>query len=101
MPLAEARLHVENLTVPRIGGGIGVDGVGFVVRSGEIYGVAGIGGNGQQELADALMGMRSPAHGRIKIDGTDVAGKGVPAFRQQGMRAIPGGPFSHRAHGGT
>jgi general nucleoside transport system ATP-binding protein len=91
--LGDARLHVENLTVPRIGGGIGVDGVGFVVRGGEIYGVAGIGGNGQQELADALMGMRNPLHGHIKIDGTDVAGKGVPAFRRQGMRAIPADRF--------
>ena len=92
-PMGTARLHVKNLTVPRIGGGIGVDGIGFVVRGGEIYGVAGIGGNGQQELADALMGMRAPLHGQIKIDGTQVAGKGVPTFRQQGMRAIPADRF--------
>ena len=91
--LGEARLRVENLSVPRFGGGGGVDGIGFSVRGGEIYGIAGIGGNGQQELADALMGMRAPQRGEIKIDGTNVAGKGVPAFRRQGMRAIPADRF--------
>ncbi len=91
--LGAVRLHVENLTVSRIGGGIGVDSVGIVVRAGEVYGVAGVGGNGQQELADALMGMRSPLTGQITMDGADVAGKGVAAFRRQGMRAIPADRF--------
>ncbi len=91
--LGDVRLHVENLSVPRLGGGGGVDGIGFSVRGGEIYGVAGIGGNGQQELADALMGMRAPLSGQIKIDGGNVAGKGVPAFRRRGMRAIPADRF--------
>ena len=91
--LGEVRLHVENLSVPRFGGGGGVDGIGFTVRGGEIYGVAGIGGNGQQELADALMGMRVPQRGEIKIDGADVAGKGVPVFRRHGMRAVPADRF--------
>ena len=59
-PLGEVRLRVEDLSVRRAAG-IGVDGIGFAVRSGEIYGIAGVGGNGQQELADALTGLRPPA----------------------------------------
>ncbi|MDE0203430.1 MAG: ABC transporter ATP-binding protein [Rhodospirillaceae bacterium] len=91
-PLGEVRLRVEDLTARRAGG-IGVDGIGFTVRSGEIYGIAGVGGNGQQELADALTGLRAPTHGRIAIDGADLAGKAVPAFRRRGMRAIPADRF--------
>ncbi|MDD9993424.1 MAG: ATP-binding cassette domain-containing protein [Rhodospirillales bacterium] len=91
-PLGDVRLQVEDLTARRAGG-IGVDGIGFAVRSGEIYGIAGVGGNGQQELADALTGLRAPTQGRIAIDGTDLAGKAVPAFRRRGMRAIPADRF--------
>ena len=91
-PLGEVRLRVEELTARRAAG-IGVGGIGFTVRSGEIYGIAGVGGNGQQELADALTGLRAPASGRITIDGADLAGKDVPAFRRRGMRAIPADRF--------
>ena len=59
-PLGEVRLRVEDLSVRRAAG-IGVDGIGFAVRGGKIYGIAGVGGNGQQELADALTGLRPPA----------------------------------------
>ena len=91
-PLGDVRLRVEDLTARRAGG-IGVDGIGFTVRTGEIYGIAGVGGNGQQELVDALTGLRAPTHGRIAIDGADLAGKAVPAFRRRGMRAIPADRF--------
>jgi simple sugar transport system ATP-binding protein len=92
-PLGEVRLHAENLVAERVGGRRGIDGLSLVVRAGEIFGVAGVGGNGQQELADVLMGMRAPERGSIKIDGKDVAGKGVPAFRSRGMRAVPADRF--------
>ena len=91
-PLGEVRLRVEDLGV-RGTGGIGVDGIGFAVRSGEIYGIAGVGGNGQQELADALTGLRAPTRGRIAIDGADLAGRDVPAFRRRGLRAVPADRF--------
>ena len=91
-PLGEVRFQVEDLTARRARG-IGVDGIDFAVRGGEIYGIAGVGGNGQQELADALTGLRAPVHGRITIDGANLAGKAVPAFRRWGMRAIPADRF--------
>ena len=87
-PLGEVRLRVEDLTVRRADG-IGVGGIGFAVRGGEIYGIAGVGGNGQQELADALTGLRTPSGGSIAIDGVELAGRDVPAFRRRGLRAIP------------
>ena len=91
-PLGAVRLRVEDLTV-RGSVGVGVDGIGFAVRGGEIYGIAGVGGNGQQELADALTGLRPPASGRIAIDGDEIAGRDVPAFRRRGMRAVPADRF--------
>ena len=90
--LGEVRLRVEELSV-RGAGGIGVEDVGFAVRGGEIYGIAGVGGNGQQELADALTGLRPPARGRIAIDDDEIAGRDVPAFRRRGMRAVPADRF--------
>ena len=91
-PLGDVRLRVEDLTLRR-SIGIGVDGIGFAVRGGEIYGIAGVGGNGQQELAEALTGLRPPAQGRIAIDGDEIAGRDVPAFRRRGMRAVPADRF--------
>ena len=44
------------------------------------FGVAGDSGNGQQELADTLTGLRAPTRGRIAIDGADLAGRDVPPF---------------------
>ena len=90
--LGDVRLRVEDLTVRRAGG-VGVDGIGFAVRGGEIYGIAGVGGNGQQELADALTGLRAPARGRMAIDGVELTGQDVRAFRRRGMRAVPADRF--------
>ncbi|ACB82452.1 ABC transporter related [Methylorubrum populi BJ001] len=61
----------------------------FVVRAGEIYGIAGIGGNGQTELAEILMGVRRPLAGSIELDGVgDLCAKGARG-RDAGLAAIP------------
>src|SRR4051794_25082889 len=49
--------------------GSAVNGVSFVVRSGEIVGIAGIEGNGQTELIEALSGLAKPSSGRVEFDG--------------------------------
>ena len=54
---------------------------------GEIVGIAGVDGNGQRELAEAIMGLRSSASGAISILGTDP--KGIKAVRQRGVGYIP------------
>lgn len=60
------------------------------VRSGEIYGIAGVGGNGQTELAEIIMGVRSPTGGRIEFIGLgDVTGAGAGARRDFGLVSIP------------
>jgi simple sugar transport system ATP-binding protein len=62
-------LEVENLTVKDADGVARVDDVSFSVRAGEIVGIAGVAGNGQSELLEAITGIRQPAGGRILLNG--------------------------------
>ena len=87
------RYVVHGLEVANIAGGVGVDGVSFRVRAGEIYGIAGVGGNGQPQLADALMGLCAPDSGTVTIDGIDISNAGVLERRRRGLRFIPADRF--------
>jgi len=72
-------LRVENLVVRDDRGLEAVRGVSLEVRAGEIVGIAGVDGNGQRELIDALTGLRKPADGRVVVEGkeqTRVSAKG-------------------------
>jgi general nucleoside transport system ATP-binding protein len=66
-----------------------VNGASLSVMGGEIVAIAGVDGNGQQELVEAITGLRTPAEGRITIAGTDVTGKGVNAATDAGVAHIP------------
>ena len=65
-----------------------VDGVTLSVRAGEIVALAGVDGNGQQELVEAITGLRAPESGRVVVDGSDVAGQGVRAATEAGVAHI-------------
>jgi general nucleoside transport system ATP-binding protein len=65
-----------------------VSGLSLSVRAGEIVALAGVDGNGQQELVDAITGMRAPESGVVEIDGQDTAGKGVRAATEAGVAHI-------------
>jgi ABC-type uncharacterized transport system ATPase subunit len=84
----EVRLGVDDLHVPDDRGGVAVDGVSLQVRSGEILGIAGVEGNGQRELGEALSGLRPPSGGRIVAGGTDVTQGGPAVHRRAGMAVI-------------
>ncbi|MGO8960555.1 MAG: ABC transporter ATP-binding protein [Streptosporangiaceae bacterium] len=65
-----------------------VDGVSFEVRAGEILGIAGVQGNGQTELCEAIMGLR-PAGGTVQLDGRDIS-QATPRDRlRAGIAYIP------------
>ena len=66
-----------------------VKGVSFEVRAGEIVGIAGVDGNGQSELVDALTGLRKPATGKVIVSGTDITGQGARAAFDAGEGHIP------------
>ncbi len=82
-------LSVRNLTVKDSRGVTMVDDVSFDVRAGEIVGIAGVAGNGQSELLEAIAGIRQPTSGEILIDGQPI-GKASPArLRELGLAHIP------------
>jgi simple sugar transport system ATP-binding protein len=66
---AKVRLEISNLTVGNDRGHTAVRAASLAVKSGEILGLAGISGNGQKELVEALVGQRRPASGEMRIGG--------------------------------
>jgi len=85
----EPLLEVEGLNVFDDRGIQKVRDVSFQVRSGEIVGIAGVDGNGQTELIDAIAGLRKAASGRIVIDGEDVTDSGCRDCLDAGLGHIP------------
>jgi general nucleoside transport system ATP-binding protein len=85
----EAALDVEGLSVLDERNLQAVRDVSFQVRRGEIVGIAGVDGNGQTELIDALTGLRKPAAGRITIEGRDVTNENADAHLEAGFGHIP------------
>lgn len=73
-PVAAESLRVEDLQVIGDRGGLAVKSVSLQVRAGEIVGVAGISGNGQKELVEALLGQRDASYGSIAVDGKPYRG---------------------------
>ena len=59
------------------------------MHSGEIVGLAGVSGNGQRELAEAIAGLRRPSGGQVEIGGTDVTGRHPRAIRDAGLAYVP------------
>lgn len=82
-------INVSNLTVRRLGGHKAVDGISFRVREGEIVGIAGVEGNGQNELSDAISGTHSFLEGDIQVNDTSIKGKTVRQIRDLGLAHIP------------
>ncbi|AXS39210.1 ABC transporter ATP-binding protein [Breoghania sp. L-A4] len=85
-------LEVEGLTVRDTRGVTRVDDVSFTVRAGEIVGIAGVSGNGQSELLEAIAGIRRAVSGCIRVDGRDVTSDGDcdPArMRAAGVGHVP------------
>ena len=85
----EVRLRVEDaVCVNRFGKRV-VDGVSLAVRSGEILGVAGVEGNGQNELVELIFGLRHALSGRITALGKDVSKLSIRQMRELGVAYIP------------
>ncbi|MBI3975155.1 MAG: ABC transporter ATP-binding protein, partial [Armatimonadetes bacterium] len=85
----EARLAVDGLLVRGPHGRPVVRDLSLQVRRGEIYGIAGVQGNGQTELVEAIMGLRPIAAGSVRVDGADVTHAGAGRVRLRGLAHIP------------
>jgi len=82
-------LKVTDLTVLDADGRTHVENVSFEVHSGEIVGIAGVQGNGQTELVEALTGLRKATSGVIALDGKDLTHSDPRERHQMGMAHIP------------
>nr|MDQ4030292.1 ABC transporter ATP-binding protein [Actinomycetota bacterium] len=85
----EPALVVEDLHVIDDRGLEAVRAISLEVRSGEIVGIAGVDGNGQSELIDAITGLRKPRSGRIFVGGEDVTDDGCKDVLDAGLGHIP------------
>ena len=82
-------LEVKDLVVMDDRQHVVVDGVSLEVRAGEIVAVAGVQGNGQTELVEAITGMRSPIGGTVLLQGKDVTGVGPRKLFDAGVAHVP------------
>jgi simple sugar transport system ATP-binding protein len=82
-------LEVKNLHVKDDRGTEVVRGIDLEVRSGEIFGIAGVAGNGQDELVEAIIGLRKPASGTVSLDGRDVTGDSPREINAAGVAFVP------------
>ncbi|MCZ9342124.1 ATP-binding cassette domain-containing protein, partial [Streptomyces sp. TRM76130] len=82
-------LTVDALRLAAPGGKALLDDVTFTIHAGEVLGIAGVEGNGQTELVDALIGLRAPDSGTIRLDDDEITGWSTRRRREQGVGYIP------------
>jgi simple sugar transport system ATP-binding protein len=82
-------LRVQNLKVLSDRNTLAVNGVSFDVSGGEVLGIAGVQGNGQTELVEALTGLRHPVEGRIELLGTEVTRGSPRQITELGSAHVP------------
>jgi simple sugar transport system ATP-binding protein len=89
--VGEAELVVSNLTFTKRDGSKPINDVSFQVRKGEIVGIAGVEGNGQTELIEALAGLIEPGNlsGEINFEGKNITRAGARSRRELGIAHIP------------
>jgi simple sugar transport system ATP-binding protein len=92
----EKTFVVRDLTVVAPNGQRVVDGVSFDVAQGEIVAVAGVQGNGQTELTEAVLGLQRHATGSVQLDGKELLGKSVKDVLGAGVGFVP----EDRSHDG-
>ena len=82
-------LDVENLSAFSDKGFLALKGVSFSIHEGEIFGIAGISGNGQQELVEVLAGLRDVKAGKVNFDGKDITHATCLERWQMGVGYVP------------
>jgi simple sugar transport system ATP-binding protein len=82
-------LSVRGLVVHDATGRVVLDDVNLTIHAGEVLGIAGVEGNGQTELVEAVVGIRKPSSGAVALAGEDVAAWGTRRRRESGIGFIP------------
>ena len=87
--LGKVMLDVKNLNISDHTGRNLVKNVSFELHAGEVLAVAGVQGNGQSELAEAIVGLQEHVHGTISLDGVDITKTSVRAALHSGIAFVP------------
>ena len=82
-------LQAENLSVKNDKGLEAVKNVSFTIRAGEIFGIAGVAGNGQKELTEAIAGLRKAEKGTVTVRGEDLTSLSIRKHIDKGVSFIP------------
>ena len=82
-------LNLIDLKVKDDRGHEAVGGVNLEIRAGEILGVAGVAGNGQDELVEAIVGLRPVSGGRVELDGRDITGSSPRQVHDANVAYVP------------
>ncbi|OHD70410.1 MAG: heme ABC transporter ATP-binding protein [Spirochaetes bacterium RBG_13_68_11] len=85
----EVVLEVEDLRVPGDRGREAVSGISFTVRQGEIFGIAGVSGNGQRELVEVVTGLRRSSRGAVRLSGRDITNVSARVACDLGISHVP------------
>jgi simple sugar transport system ATP-binding protein len=85
----ECILKIKSLSALNDKGLIALDGIDLDIHGGEILGIAGVAGNGQRELAEAIVGLRQTTSGDIWLDGEAITHKSVKHIMKKGVAFIP------------
>ncbi|MBA2450096.1 MAG: ABC transporter ATP-binding protein [Chloroflexi bacterium] len=88
-------LHVADMRVRDDRGAVSVDGIDLEVRAGEIIGLAGVEGNGQTELVEALTGLRKVESGRVLLRGREVTNASPRELAGAGVSHVPEDRHKH------
>lgn len=88
-PVGRPRLILEDVCVRNDRGTEAVRHVSLEVREGEILGIAGVAGNGQRELAEAVTGLRPLTGGRVHVDGSELTGAAPRQYIDAGVAYVP------------
>ena len=82
-------LRVEHLCTERTQFSAGLQDISFSLHAGEVLGIAGVDGNGQTELVDAILGMLRVSGGKVEKSGKDLTNRPAPQIRSDGVALIP------------
>jgi len=91
----EVVLSLENLSVRNSQGVLGLKNFSLELRRGEIMGIAGVDGNGQEELVQAIIGLKSAEQGRIIFNGVEITNMSIRRRIGQGLAHIPEDRHKH------
>ena len=87
--LGDDALVVQDLRVRDALGHVHLDGISFTIRAGEVLCVAGVQGNGQTELTEAILGLQEHVEGSVTLDGKQLVGRSVRQVLDAGVGFIP------------